>query len=86
MKQFMLMSVFLNVFALPWWMSGQSSVSGALYSVGTLFLKLLVLVGVIVITEESLAKLRLFKILDFLAISFALGLLSVIAFFLVGGG
>ena len=86
MKQFMLMSVFLNVFALPWWMSSDVTVAGALYSVGTLFLKLLCLVVVIVITEETLAKLRLFKILDFLAISFSLGLLSIIAYFLVGGG
>jgi len=86
MKQFLLMSVFLNVFAIPWFMSSSVSVEGAFYSVGTLFLKLLVLVGAIVIIEESLAKLRLFKILDFLAISFSLGLLSVIALFLVGGG
>jgi formate hydrogenlyase subunit 4 len=86
MKQFLFMAIFLNVFALPWWMSNDVSVTGALYSVGTLFLKLLGLIVVIVITEESLAKLRLFKILDFLAISFSLGLLSVIAFFLVGGG
>lgn len=86
MKQFMLMSVFLNVFAIPWWLSSDQTVLGALYSAGTLFLKLLILVAVIVITEESLAKLRLFKILDYLAISFSLGLLSVIAFFLVGGG
>jgi formate hydrogenlyase subunit 4 len=86
MKQFLFMAIFLNVFALPWWMSNDVSVTGALYSLGTLFLKLLGLIVVIVITEESLAKLRLFKILDFLAISFSLGLLSVIAFFLVGGG
>jgi formate hydrogenlyase subunit 4 len=86
MKQFMLMAVFLNVFAVPWWMSSQVSVFGALYSVGTLFLKMLGLVAVVVITEETFAKLRLFKILDFLAISFSLGLLSVIALFLVGGG
>jgi formate hydrogenlyase subunit 4 len=86
MKQFMLMSVFLNVFLIPYWMSSSINVFGALYSVGTLFLKLLLLIGAIVITEESLAKLRLFKILDFLAISFSLGLLAVLAFFLVGGG
>ena len=86
MKQFMLMAVFLNVFAVPWFMSSQVSVTGALYSVGTLFLKLLGLVLVIVITEESFAKLRLFKILDYLAISFCLGLLAVVAVFLVGGG
>ena len=86
MKQFMLMSVFVNVFALPWWMSGDVTIAGALYSVGTLFIKLLGLLIVVVITEETLAKLRLFKIVDFLAISFSLGLLSVIALFLVGGG
>lgn len=86
MKQFMLMSVFLNVFLLPWWMSTAVSVQGALYSVGTLVLKLLGLAAAIVITEETFAKLRLFKILDFLTISFSLGLLAVIAFFLVGGG
>ncbi|MHB1868119.1 MAG: respiratory chain complex I subunit 1 family protein [Nitrososphaerales archaeon] len=71
MKQFMLMSVFLNVFAIPWWMSSSVSAAGALYSVGTLFLKLLVLIAAIVIVEETFAKLRLFKILDFLAISLA---------------
>jgi formate hydrogenlyase subunit 4 len=86
MKQFILMSVFMNVFALPWWISSDVSVAGALFSVGTLFLKLLGLAAVVVVTEETFAKLRLFKILDFLAISFSLGLLSVIAFFLVGGG
>jgi formate hydrogenlyase subunit 4 len=86
MKQFILMSVFLNVFVIPWWISKDISVIGALYSVGILFLKLLALIVVIVITEETFAKLRLFKILDFLSISFSLGLLSVIALFLVGKG
>ncbi|HUK79444.1 MAG TPA: NADH-quinone oxidoreductase subunit H [Nitrososphaerales archaeon] len=86
MKQFLLMSVFLNVFLLPWWISSDVSIAGALYSVGTLLLKLLGLAVVVVITEETFAKLRLFKILDFLAISFSLGLLAIIAFFLVGGG
>lgn len=86
MKQFLLMSVFLNVFALPWWMYSGVSIVGALYSVGTLFLKLLALIVIIVVIDETFAKLRLFKILDFLAISFSLGLLSIIAFFLVGGG
>lgn len=86
MKQFMLMSIFLNVFALPWWISSSVSVIGALYSVGTLFLKLLALIAIVVVVDETFAKLRLFKILDFLSISFSLGLLSIIAFFLVGGG
>ncbi|MFZ0514071.1 MAG: NADH-quinone oxidoreductase subunit H [Candidatus Nitrosopolaris sp.] len=86
MKNFLLMSVFLNVFVIPWGMSNHTDVIGALYSVGTLFVKLLILIVVIVITEETFAKLRLFKILDFLSISFSLGLLSIIALFLVGRG
>jgi formate hydrogenlyase subunit 4 len=85
-KNFLLMSVFLNVFVIPWGMSNHTDVIGALYSVGTLFAKLLILIVVIVITEETFAKLRLFKILDFLSISFSLGLLSIIALFLVGRG
>jgi formate hydrogenlyase subunit 4 len=86
MKQFILMSVFLNVFVIPWWLSTDVSVIGALYSVATLFLKLLALIIVVVIIEETFAKLRLFKILDFLSISFSLGLLSVLSLFLVGKG
>ena len=86
MKNFLLMSVFLNVFVIPWGMSNHTDVIGALYSVGTLFVKLLILIIVIVVTEETFAKLRLFKILDFLSISFSLGLLSVISLFLVGRG
>jgi formate hydrogenlyase subunit 4 len=86
MKQFLLMSVFMNVFVIPWWMSSDVSVPGALYSVGTLVLKLLALIAVIVIIEETFAKLRLFKILDFLTISFSLALLGILALFLVGKG
>jgi formate hydrogenlyase subunit 4 len=86
MKQFLLMAVFMNVFVIPWWMSNEVSITGALYSIGTLFLKLLALIAVIVITEETFAKLRLFKILDFLTISFSLALLGILALFLVGRG
>lgn len=86
MKSFILMSVFLNVFVIPWGMSNDADVIGTLYSVGILFAKLFILIVVIVITEETFARLRLFKILDFLSISFTLGLLSIIALFLVGRG
>lgn len=87
MKNFLLMSVFLNVFVIPWGISSNpTDIMGALFSIGSLFVKLLVLIAVIVITEETFAKLRLFKILDFLSISFSLGVLSIISLFLVGRG
>lgn len=84
MKQFLLFSVFLNVFALPWGMVTSVSLSGALLNIALLFGKLLLLVGVLVLMEATLAKVRLFKVKDFLALSFALAVLSVLSFSVLG--
>jgi len=84
MKQFLLYAVFLNVFLLPWGMDAQVSVAGAIVNLGVLGAKLLVLVGAVVLIEATLAKVRLFKIRDFLALSFSLAILSVFTFVVLG--
>lgn len=84
MKQFLLYSVFLNVFLVPWGLSAAPTVEGALLNVGVLFGKLLLLVGGVVLLEATLAKVRLFKIRDFLALSFSLAILSVFVFAVLG--
>ena len=84
LKQFLLYSVFVNVFALPWGMSASPTVLGAVGNIGVLLLKLLFLVGVIVLVEATVAKVRLFKIRDFLALSFSLAVLAVFAFAVLG--
>jgi formate hydrogenlyase subunit 4 len=84
MKQFLLYSVFLNVFLVPWWMVSAPSVTGALENLVLLFGKLLLLVGAVVLVEATFAKVRLFKIRDFLALSFSLAVLSVFAFAVLG--
>jgi formate hydrogenlyase subunit 4 len=84
MKQFLLYSVFLNVFLLPWGMFAAPTVLGAGLNVGVLFAKLLLLLGVVVVVEATVAKVRLFKIRDFLALSFSLAILSVFAFAVLG--
>ncbi|HTX63010.1 MAG TPA: NADH-quinone oxidoreductase subunit H [Acidimicrobiales bacterium] len=84
MKQFLLYSVFLNVFLLPWGMFSAPTVIGAVGNIGVLLLKLLLLVGVIVLVEATVAKVRLFKIQDFLALSFSLAVLSVFVFVVLG--
>ncbi len=84
MKQFLLYSVFLNVFLIPWGMSAQPTVLAALWNIGVLAAKLLLLVGTIVLLEATLAKVRLFKIRDFLALSFSLAILSIFAFVVLG--
>lgn len=84
MKQFLLYSVFLNVFLVPWGMVSTPSVTAALENLVLLLGKLLLLVGVVVFVEATFAKVRLFKIRDFLALSFSLAVLSVFAFAVLG--
>ena len=84
LKQFLLYSVFVNVFALPWGMSSAPTAEGTLANVALLLAKLLALVGVMTVVEATLAKVRLFKIRDFLALSFSLAVLAVFAFAVLG--
>ena len=84
MKQILLYSVFLNVFLLPWGMVAAPSVLAAVENVGVLFGKLLFLVTVVGLLEATVAKVRLFKIRDFLALSFSLAVLSVFVFAVLG--
>ncbi len=84
MKQFLLCSVFLNVFAVPWGMIAQPTLLGAAINIGVLFGKQLGLVGALVAIEATVAKVRLFKIRDYLALAFSLAILSVFAFAVLG--
>ena len=84
LKQFLLYSVFVNVFLLPWGMDAAPTVGGAVENIGLLLVKLLFLVGVIVLVEATVAKVRLFKIRDFLALSFSLAVFAVFAFAVLG--
>jgi formate hydrogenlyase subunit 4 len=84
MKQFLLYSVFVNVFALPWGMSDAVTLTGAGENIVLLLAKLLLVVGVVAGVEATLAKVRLFKIRDFLALSFSLAILSLFVFAVVG--
>lgn len=85
MKQFLLYSVFLNVFAAPWGLLAAPTVPAAIYNLLLLAAKILVLVGVLVLLEATFAKVRLFKIRDFLVVSFSLALLALLAFAVLGG-
>lgn len=82
MKQYLLGSVFLNVFIMPWFML--NGLNGALLDIPIMLGKWIVLILAIVIIEESFAKLRLFKIQEFLTVSFAMAILAVTSF--VAGG
>lgn len=81
-KQFLLGSVLLNLFIFPWFM--QAGLFGSLLDIPIMLGKWIVLILIIVFIEQILAKVRLFKIADFLAMSFVFAILSLILFKLGG--
>ena len=82
MKQYLLGSVLLNVFLFPWFM--QNSVLGAIEDIPIMIAKWIFLILIVIFIEQSLAKVRLFKIADYLAVSFTLAIFSVVIFVLGG--
>ncbi len=85
-KHFLLMSVFLNVFAFPFWvpMEGASLQYIFLYCV-IHFFKMLGLVIIFALLQETVSKYRLYKIFDYMAVSFVLTLLGAIAIYTTRG-
>ena len=70
MKLMVLMCVFLNVLVSPWGLAGEQGFWAALLAIPLIALKILALVLIIVVIESSLAKLRLFRITEFLGAAF----------------
>jgi formate hydrogenlyase subunit 4 len=81
-KMYLLGSVFLNVFAFPWYM--QSGIIGSLLDIPIMFLKWIILITAFVVINETVGKLRLFKIQDYLTVSFALAIFSILTLTLGG--
>ncbi|MEM4912529.1 MAG: formate hydrogenlyase, partial [Metallosphaera sp.] len=76
LKSYLLGSVLLNVFLIPWGM--QTGVLGAVADLGIMFLKWLLLLFIVLVIETSLAKFRLFKVQDFLMVALVLSTLSIV--------
>jgi formate hydrogenlyase subunit 4 len=85
MKQFLLYVVFLNVLVVPWGLADERSARGVLPAIVLLLLKMLGLGLVIVVIESSVAKLRLFRIPDFMGAGFVLSVLAILVFYLANG-
>jgi formate hydrogenlyase subunit 4 len=70
MKVFVLMCIFLNVLVAPWGLASQQALISVLLSIPLILLKIFCLLLVLVVIESSLAKLRLFRITEFLGSAF----------------
>jgi len=84
MKLFLLSSIFMNVFVLPWGLSDARSIGGGLLAIPILLGKLAVCGLVIVIIDTSFAKLRFFRIAEFLGASFLLALVGIVTSYVIG--
>jgi formate hydrogenlyase subunit 4 len=84
MKFFLLSSIFMNVFVLPWGLGNGADIGSVLLAIPALAGKLALCGLAIVIIDTSFAKLRFFRIAEFLGASFLLALLGVATSYVIG--
>ncbi|MGE0047320.1 MAG: respiratory chain complex I subunit 1 family protein [Acidithiobacillus sp.] len=77
MKLMVLALIFVNVLITPWGLSSTTQPLDVLLAIVLVCLKLLGFVVVLALVETSLAKLRLFRITEFLAVAFVICLFAV---------
>lgn len=78
MKFFVVMIVFLNVLLTPWGLASDLNWSSIFLAIPLVLLKMFVFVLCLVIVESSLAKLRLFRISEFMTASFAIAVIAML--------
>jgi formate hydrogenlyase subunit 4 len=78
MKLFVLLCIFLNVLVAPWGLAQGTALSAVLLAIPLVLLKILAFVLVLVAVESSLAKLRLFRISEFLGAAFVISVAAMI--------
>lgn len=79
MKMFVLLCVFLNVLVTPWGLAQTDSLTAILLAIPLVLLKIFFFVLALVVIESSLAKLRLFRIPEFLGAAFITSVAAMIA-------
>lgn len=84
MKLFLLASIFMNVFVIPWGLGGTTGVAGGLLAIPVLLGKLALCGLAIVVLDCSFAKLRFFRIAEFLGAAFLLALVGIFTSYVIG--
>ncbi len=78
MKLFVLICIFLNVLVTPWGLAKTTSLGAVLLAIPLVLAKVFGFILVLVYIEFSLAKLRLFRITEFLGAAFVISLVAMI--------
>lgn len=84
-KQLVLFTIFINVFVAPWGLANSRGIGPVLLASASLLVKSCLLGVIIAVIDDSFAKLRLFKITEFVAAAFLLATLAVFTLYLGGG-
>lgn len=85
MKQLILYTIFINVFAAPWGLATTQQLGAILLAIVVLLVKACAVGVVVAVIDDSFAKLRLFKITEFVAGAFLLAVVGVFTVYLGGG-
>lgn len=84
MKFFLMSSIFMNVFVLPWGLGGSATgLGGALLAIPVLLGKLAICGAVVLVIDTSFAKLRFFRIAEFVAAAFLTAIVGVVTSYVV---
>ncbi len=84
MKTFILLSVFLNVYVIPFGVPmANSGIMTIIIYMGIHLLKLSGLIAIFALLNTTVSKFRLYKNFDFLAVAFALAFLASLAYYII---
>lgn len=85
LKQMVLYIIFLDVFLVPWGLAGSRNLGPLLLAIPIILAKCAGLGIVVAVIDDTWAKLRLYKITEFLAAAFLLAVMSLFTLTLGGG-
>jgi len=78
MKFFVLMVIFSNVLLAPWGLASTTDWGAVLWAIPFILTKILFFILFLVLVESSLAKLRLFRISEFLSAAFVISVIAML--------
>jgi formate hydrogenlyase subunit 4 len=85
LKQFILFTILADVFVVPWGLASTQRLGAVLLAIVALLAKAAAIGVAVAVIDDSFAKLRLFKITEYVSAAFLLAVLGVFTLYLGGG-